>query len=244
LRFTLSAKSREVGVAGISQWVRLPSNWINDGGLSSLPWKNGGRGADHIAALMALTVVAHAADPETGVARVTYDHFSAVTGLSRAKVSKGLDALARIKVIEREAGGARSTFKLASYDPLAGWAKFPAKSMYSLGRITAFADFQLRRAAELDALKLFFLFVARRNRITNIANIGYEKIEEYTNIRRVRIKTAISFLASVSLVYVEHIPSKETPLGISNAYRIVGVEPYAHMGTRGRSLESRDFEAS
>jgi hypothetical protein len=227
----------------IREWVRLPSNWINDCGLRSLSWKNGGKGADHIAALMVLTVIAHAADSETGVARVTYDHFCQATFLSRAKVSKGLDTLERIEVVEREPGGDRSTYKLANYDVAGGWAKFPSKSMYSSGTIAAFTDFQLRRVAELDALKLFFLMVARRDRHTNIANIGYEKIEEYTNIRRVRIKTAISFLASRSLVYVERIPSRESPQGVSNAYRVVGVEPHSHMGTQGRALDRIDFDA-
>jgi len=57
--------------------------------------------------------------------------------------------------------------------------------MYSARGIEAFADFRLRRLAELDVLKLFFLFVARRDNKTNFANIGYGKIEEYTNIKRV-----------------------------------------------------------
>jgi hypothetical protein len=107
--------------------------------------------------------------------------------------------------------------------------------MYSGGRIIAFDEFRLRKVVELDALKLFFLFVARRGRDTNLANIGYEKIEDYTNIRRVRIKSAISFLASLSLVYVEHVQSQSNSYGVSNCYRIVGIEPYKHMGTRGRN---------
>jgi len=192
---------------------------------------------------MALTVIAHAADPDTGLARVTYDHFCEATGLSRAKVSSGLNVLEEIEVIEREPGDARSNFKLANYDPSSGWAKLPYRSMYSSRTISAFAEFGLRRMAELDALKLFFLFIARRNRNTNFANIGYEKIEKYTNIRRNRIKTAISFLASLSLVYVENIPRRASELGVSNAYRIVGLESYNHMGTRGRTLEPADFEA-
>src|SRR5439155_16829213 len=138
-------------------------------------------------------------------------------------------ALENIEVIEREPGGARSTYKLANYNAAGGWAKFPSKSMYSSGTIAAFTDFQLRRVAELDALKLFFLMVARRDRQMNFASIGYEKIEEYTDIRRVRIKTAISFLASRSLLYVERLPSTVSPEGVSNAYRFVGVEPYKHM---------------
>jgi hypothetical protein len=115
--------------------------------------------------------------------------------------------------------------------------------MYSAaGRIAAFADFQLRRMVELDALKLFFLFVARRGRTTNVAHIGYEKIEEYTAVKRIRIKTAISFLASLELICVEHIPSSTNAHGVSNAYRIVGLDGYNHMGTRGRGMTEIDYE--
>jgi hypothetical protein len=83
--------------------------------------------------------------------------------------------------------------------------------------------------------------VARRDRHTNVASIGYEKIEEYTNIRRVRIKTAISFLAARSLVYVERLPSTVSPDGVANSYRVVGVEAHRHMGTQGRALDGVDF---
>ena len=225
-------------------WAPLPSAWINDHGLTKLQWKPGGEGSDNIAGLMALTAIAHAADAASGVARLTYDNLCASTGLSRAKLSSGLDVLKSIRVVEQAPESTRSTYQLVGFDPQRGWAKLPAKTMYSAGRIAAFADFHLRRAIELDALKLFFLFVARRGRDTNDANIGYEKIEEYTGIRRVRIKPAISLLASLSLVYVEHLPSRASAIGIANAYRIVGVEPYNHMGTRGRGMNEFDSAAS
>jgi hypothetical protein len=229
-------------VAGSKEWVRLPSKWIGEYGLSSLAWKNGGAGADRIAALMALTVIAHSADEETGIARVTYDHFCEATGLSRAKVSSGLDELQRIDVIEREPDDGRSTFKLLNYQRESGWAKFPLKSMYSSNTIAAFDDFRLRRMAELDALKLFFLLVAMRNNRANVALIGYDKIELYTGIPRNRIKTGISLLAAHSLIYVEHLRSTESVHGVANAYRIVGISPYNHMGTRGRTVEDAAFE--
>lgn len=224
----------------IDPWVRLPSAWIDEGRLADLAWKPGGDGSDNTAALMALTAIAHAADRESGVARLTYDDLCGSTGLSRAKLSNGLDVLRRTEVIAPGPAAARSTYQLVNYMPEQHWAKLPARSMYSAGRIAAYADFQLRRAAELDALKLFFLFVARRGRDTNLANIGYAKIEEYTAIRRVRIKTAISFLASLSLIYVEHVPSRTYSEGVSNAYRIVGLDSYNHMGTRGRAMKEFD----
>ena len=214
-------------------WVRLPSSWINRGDLDLLKWGPDGKGSNNTAALMALTVIAQAADDKTGAARLTYDQLCAATGLSRAKLSKGLDVLERMEVVSRNHDG-RSNYKLVNYDPLAHWAKLPAKSMYSAGRIIAFDDFRLRRRVELDALKLYFLFVARRGKDTNMANIGYDKIQAYTGIERGRIKTATSYLASLSLIYVEQVPFKEDGY-IANAYRIVGVDPYKHMGTTGRS---------
>lgn len=221
------------------EWVKLPSAWIEARGLARLQWAVGK--SDNTAALMALTAIAHHVHPQTGIAVATYDKLCAATGLSRAKLSSGLKVLDSIGVLTRI--GDRSTYALANYDTQQGWAKFPAKSMYSNGRISAFADFHLRRVAELDALKVFFLFISRRNRHTNLAHIGYEKIEEYAGVKRVRIKTAISLLAHHSLVYVEHIPKESEP-GVSNAYRIVGVESYKHMGTRGRGMDAVELVMS
>jgi hypothetical protein len=62
-----------------------------------------------------------------------------------------------------------------------------------------------------------------------------------SNIKPVQIKTAISFLASLSLVHVEHVRSEMNDHGISNAYRVVGLSPYSHMGTTGRSMIETDF---
>jgi hypothetical protein len=218
--------------------MRLPSGWIDRHDLKQLSWHYRGKGADNIAALMALTAIAHAADEDTGVARITYDRLCEVTELSRVKLSNGLNVLKRIKLVKPGPDEARSTYQLVEYDPSRGWAKFPVRSMYSAGRITAFNDFRLRRRVELDALKLFFLFVARRDQRTNLANIGYEKIEEYSGVKRDNIKPAISFLASLSLVYVEHLPSRANVFGVSNAYRIVGIDPAVHMGTRGRGMDA------
>lgn len=218
--------------------MRFPSGWVDRHGLRQLSWHYRGKGADNIAALMALTAIAHAADEETGVARITYDKICEFTELSREKLSNGLNILKRIEVVKPGPDDARSTYQLVGYDPYQGWAKFPVRSMYSAGRITAFSDFRLRRRVELDALKLFFLFIARRDQKSNLANIGYEKIEEYSGVKRDHIKPAISFLASLSLVYVEHVPSRANVYGVSNAYRIVGIDPHVHMGTRGRGMDA------
>lgn len=224
-------------------WVRLPSNWINcNYGLKALRWKNDGVGSDATAALMALTAIAHHTDQQSGIARITYDALCSATGLSRAKLANGLDVLENLQVVGRAPEG-RSTYRLSGLtDPDARWAKLPLKSMYASNRIAAFQELRLRKENELNALKLFFLFAARRSRETNMANISFSAIEEYTGIERAKIKPAASLLAALSLIYVEHLPTDKYPSGIANAYRLVGIDPYKHMGTQGRGMTAYDFD--
>jgi hypothetical protein len=227
---------------GLPEWVRLPSAWIAQKGLCELQWGQG-RGSDNIAALMALTAIAHNADQDTGVARITYERLCSAAVLCRTKLSDALDVLERFKVIERSPQG-RSTYKLSNYSRDAGWAKLPARSMYSAGSISAFNNFSFRNATELNALKLFFLFLERRDRATNLANISFDKIEIYTGMSRSKIKAATSMLAALEMVYVERIPSAVNENGVANAYRVVGLDSYAHMGTMGRRMGAPEFDFS
>lgn len=228
------------------RWVRLPSNWINQGGLKRLRWGGEGSGSNNVAALMVLTAIVHHADQQDGLAKLTYGDLYEATGLSRAKISAGLDVLEeQLKIIGRTPAG-RSTFKLLDFGDGAPWAKFPARGMYSGRRIDAFKDFSLRKMSELNALKLFLLIAARRGEDTNAANISYEKIEAYAGIERPKIKTAISTLVAIPLIYVEQIPTDLYETGVANAYRMIGVESYRHMGTIGRrdQLNAEDMLSS
>jgi DNA-binding transcriptional ArsR family regulator len=215
------------------EWVRLPSRWIEDGGLKQLQWTNSeGSGSDNLAALMVLAPIAHHADDE-GLAACTYDRLTLATGLSRAKVSAGLGVLEKLGVINRSPAG-RSTFQLLNYNDAGGWSKLPARGLYGAGRIIGFDHFHLRTMNELHALKMYYLFARRRSNDTNMAHISYDKIEEYTGITRPRIRTGISLLASVGMVHVEHVPSRANERGTANAYRLPFIDPYTHLGTKGR----------
>ncbi len=217
----------------MQEWVRLPSRWIADGELRKLHWTNGTTsGSDNIAALMVLAPLAHHADGQ-GLAKCTYDQLTLATGLSRSKVSKGLSVLEALAVIERNVEG-RSTFRLMNYAAAGGWSKLPARRMYNAGRIVAFEHFKLRTMTELHALKLYYLFARLRSTDTNMAHLSYDKIEDYAGVDRVRIRAAISFLAAIGLVYVEHLRSNLNDRGTANAYRLAFLDPYVHHGTRGR----------
>lgn len=219
-------------------WVKLPTAWIEDGGLKEFKWLPGS-GADNIAALMTLMVLAHHMKPDDGSVFLTYDQLCEKASLSRAKVSNGLTILKNLGLIGSTTER-RSTYFIENYDPKVGWAKLPAKGLYTHGGIQAFRAFQLRQKAELNALKLYYLFVSRRDRQTNLAKIGYEKIEDYSGVRRNDIKAALSLLVVNSLVYAERVQSLIYDDGVANAYRLVHVNPRRHMGTSGRGTDEID----
>jgi hypothetical protein len=217
----------------LQSWVKLPTGWITDDkGLRGLRW-TADQGANNLAALMMLVVIAHHADPELGLARLTYNQLGDFAGLSRAKVSGGLTVLEERRLVERRATG-RSSFQLISYDPSKRWGKLPARRLYTNGRIGFFASMTLRKSAELHALKLYLLFVAMRDNSINLAKISYDRIEDYTDINRYHIKPALSVLAANGVVHVENVPASGD-YGVANAYRIAFIDDRRHFGTTLRN---------
>lgn len=216
----------------LQHWTRLPNFWIEDGGLKAFRWVKG-EGSDNLAALMALTVICNHADQTTGVARLTYNQLCTAANLSRAKLSAGLSILEARHILSQETKG-RSAYALTHFDDKSPWAMFPAKGLYLNGGIAAFSEFKLRLPVELDALKLYFLFASRRDRMTNVANISYEKIEEFSGVGKNHIRRALSVLAANHLVHIEHRPSNLSELGTANAYRLAHLNTRQHFGTTGR----------
>jgi DNA-binding transcriptional ArsR family regulator len=219
----------------LQPWIKLPNLWIENHGLRAFRWSQG-EGANNLAALMALTAISHHADAESGIARLTYDTLSTSTTLSRAKLSAGLSILVDRHIIKRDPEG-RSTYLMIGYNPKMGWAQFPAQGLYHNGAIEAFSNFHLRLPAELEALKLFFLFASRRDRKNNMAKIGYDKIEEYSGVAHNNIRRAISLLGANGLVHIEHVPSGMYQYGVASAYRLTHLNTRQHMGTSGRSTD-------
>lgn len=216
-------------------WVKLPVSWIRDSGLSQFRWAKGGGGRE-TAALMVLAAVAHHA-PE-GTAKLSYDALTERLGISRAMVSAGLDILTARGIITR--GSRQSVYVLNDYTENANWGKFPAKKLYSGGALQAFRNFTLRNKAELDALKLYFLFVAMRDNDLNAAQISYDKIVERTGVRRESIAAGLSLLVVNNLIRVENAisTSAQTSRGeavVFNRYRLTYLDSYVHAGTAGRA---------
>lgn len=211
-------------------WVRLPSAWITEGGLRRFSWRKG-RNSAETAALMTLIALAHRTDQETGVAKVTYDELTEAISVSRTVLADALELLASRGRIQRDVAG-RSTFGLADFSADEGWAMLPAKRLYHAGQIIAFRDFHLRKVEELDALKVYLLVVAGRDRKRNRTFMNYDQITERSGVPSNRIRTALSILALNHLVHVE-LTDRES-IGVTQSYRLPQIEPRQHGGTVGR----------
>lgn len=216
----------------LRDWVKLPSGWIETGGLKAYQWKKGGSG--YTAALMLLLAIAHHAREEDGIARLPYDDLERVTQMSRTKIAEGLRYLESMGQIVRNPEG-QSTYQLAGYDKVRGWAMLPARGLYLAERMKGFSGFHLRQRSELDALKAYLAFAARRDRDYNVAFITYEKLHDYAGIPEGRITAAISLLVVANLVTVEQHQSRADPSRIAHAYRLAHLYPRQHQGTIGRA---------
>lgn len=218
------------------QWVKLPSRWIEEGGLANFEWGREG-GSSQTAALMVLLAIAHHTSLEDGTARLTYDTLQWATHLSRTKIADGLDILADRDLLVRAPAG-RSTFQLANYNPKRGWSMIPAKKLYTSQGIAAFSDFSLRKKTELDALKAYLSFAARRDSKFNRAHITYKQLEKYAGISQARIKAAISLLLVNELIVVDQKEREGEEFGMSFAYRLKHLSPRIHQGTTDRVEEA------
>ena len=219
-------------------WTKLPIQWIFEDGLRAFRW-SAGEGGKEVSALLVLAVLGHHATE--GSVKLTYDDLGAKLGISRTMISAGLAILESRGIVER--GDSRSTYFLVGGDQAGVWAKLPAKGMYVGGLVVGFRTFTLRNPAELNALKLYFLFAAMRDTDTNAAQISYDKIVDRTAIRREAIPSALSLLAANGLVRLESVLSESARTSRGEAvafhrYRLAHLDSYHHAGTAGRAEAS------
>jgi len=213
----------------------MPTAWIQNQSTPGLkefgPQDNG----SSIAALLiyvAITMEVNDRDAELAVANdtalLTYADFSKVTGLSRAMISRGIQRLVDTGLIEKATNGRNNVFKLVGNS--ATWGKLPKSYLINnclLDKLTH------RSRNELDALKMYLLFIAFRHNQWNFALISYPKIAQYTGVQEFRIRSGLSLLVNLSLIQIDRSREIQGKKGNPpSQYRICGIDPRRHMGTQ------------
>ena len=165
--------------------------------------------------------------PEYLVARLTYDDLGALTGLSRARISAGLQKLIRVGMIWRV--DESSSYGLVGFGSRKRWAKLPGSALLSAGRTEfyPFKHFTLRSKHELNALKLHLYYANARSQENAYCEVSYRVIHERTGVPERDIPRANSFLISCGILQrTRGLPSEDVKQHEANKYHLTGYEGF------------------
>lgn len=239
----------------MKEFVKMPTGWITSpesGVLQKFRWKGEDK-SDYIAALILYIVICHhvndvstAEFPTLGCAQISYSKFLEATGLSRPKISGGLKKLEEFNLVNIDRKGKTSIYKIVNYDRNQKWAKLPLKYLCNSDNeyknIRVFREFSLRSKVELNAIKIYLLLIAFRNRETNLAIISYESISRYTSVDENEIKRALSFLVIHDLITVDKAHHIAVSIKTNNLYGIKGIRSNRHIGNISREDLNNSIE--
>jgi DNA-binding transcriptional ArsR family regulator len=214
-------------------WARIPTAWIiREEKLSLLTWRQEKSSATAaLILLIALAIRLNQSndgrmvdrDRQRTSFRESYNELQSFTGLSRAKISAGLRLLNQMKIVTISRVKRMNQYTLRDIVEDGKWAKVPQTHLLN-GKTLLFSKFQLRHRHELNALKLYLLLIAYRDRRTNFAVIGYDKICKISGVMRNDISSALSLLMHLDLVRVKQDDPVNGNSGRPhNCYRIRGL---------------------
>jgi len=227
----------------INEWAKMPSWWIHkDYCLLSKFNARGSNLADSTAALMlyiAIVLRANKFSPKKKKGdislsvKLSYDEFNEITFLSRALISRGLKKLCKNEIITIDKSNKTNIYQLIYKDGKERWGKLPFKYICeNSGLIKPFKDFTLRKKTELHALKLYLLFIERRDFSTNYARVSFDTINSYTGINRNDIESGLSLLINLNLILVYNGNNEDdmyfsSKKNTSNTYYVRGLKAYS-----------------
>ncbi|GLH41373.1 hypothetical protein RS3R6_03120 [Pseudomonas atacamensis] len=200
----------------VSEWAKLPVDWIRTGGLVDFVgesysvksmWLKEDKSARNvcISSLKLYLALCCRADFITGNASVTYEELIRLTGLSRPTVAKALTRLETEKLIQRKAQALRkgSSILICGWLESKSWAKIPKRWLYdgSLGaKILMLTEFNFSRAS-LSALKVYIALLAYRDSNRGgIAMLSYDRLALITGVKRHHIADAITRLYDLRMI--------------------------------------------
>ncbi|MGX9732495.1 helix-turn-helix domain-containing protein [Janthinobacterium aestuarii] len=161
------------------------------------------------------------------ISRLTYDDIASMTGLSRDRISAGLQKLIQEKLIWRV--DQSSSYGLSGFGQGKRWAKLPGKVLISSGatRFEPFTHFMLRSKHELNALKLHFYYAYARSDKNAYCEVSYPTIHLRTGIPTADIARANSLLLSCGILQrTRGLPSDDKKQHESNKYYLAGFEGF------------------
>lgn len=189
-------------------------------GLSHLRWRqHKGSGTAALMLLFALAIKSNL-DQKTNGRRTgnqvvaTYEELIALTNLSRGPVAAGLELLRELGAITSAKNGNGCIYTLVGIDTPGDYCELPQGHLLdgqTVMRRLKGLHTALKNRSSLDAIKLYMLLLALRDRNWNVARASYTTIREYTGLRKEEISVAVQVLLGAQLIRLardEEVPLK------------------------------------
>lgn len=197
----------------------LPSKWIIDNGLKEFRLDSEGKIIAALKVLLTLNLVMDFHSKETS--RISYSDIERATHLSRPMIRIGLSILIEKNLISvscKKSENKGLTYKFTTHGSN-GWARIPRD------KLIAFLKGLRNRGRNSSAsLKIYLTLASLRNNQSDITNIGYEKLREYTGLQSKDIRTAIETLFEYKMISVYQELDDLTRKYKANSYVILGRE--------------------
>lgn len=203
-------------------------------GLSHLRWRqHKGSATAAIMVLFALTIRSNLDQKKNGSRSgnqviATYEDLIALTNLSRGPIASGLKLLRELGAITATKNGNGCIYSLQGIETNGNYCALPQE--YLLDGQTVMRRLKglhtaIKNRSSLDAMKLYMLLLALRDRQLNVARASYPTIREYTGMRKEEISVAVQLLQGAQLIRLAR--DEEVPLNVGqhrhNRYIIAGL---------------------
>jgi hypothetical protein len=189
-------------------------------GLSHLRWRQHKGGATAaIMVLFALAIKSNLDQKKDGQrinnqVIATYEDLMALTNLSRGPIAKGLELLRELGAITTKKNGNGCIYTLEGIDVAGGYCELPQDHLLdgqNVMRRLKGLHIAIKNRSSLDAMKLYMLLLAFRERKFNVARVSYVAIRQYTGMRKEEISVAVQLLMGAHLIRLardEEVPLK------------------------------------
>ncbi|WP_173891457.1 MULTISPECIES: helix-turn-helix domain-containing protein [Pseudomonas] len=207
------------------RWAKMPNRWAMYGGLLKFGEVNERGKIDplvmntSLAALKVYLAICTRADYFTGMAKTTYPELCELVSHSRNVVARSLRVLEEGGLIRRDTGQARggSRIYVECWLEDQGFTKIPKSWLYQARgskedrasnppekTLIKLKAFTFDKRVSLHALKIYVLLLALRHRDfpkgDGLTVISYDKIAEYTGVKRHSVSAAITLLMEMNLI--------------------------------------------
>ena len=131
---------------------------------------------------------------------MTYDQLTEGCGLSRLLVSRGLQKLKALNLINKEGTTRKITYVIQG-GLYSGWCKLPKRHLVKLEhKISSFCALKNRYKHERDALKIFMYLLTVRTNRHEYVDVSRGKISNRTGVDLYDINKSLAFLTGIGLL--------------------------------------------